>query len=63
MHFSNSKKASKPCKNFCLSSSDHSAGLLINTYLHRQTAGAVNTDTGVLQAVMGLEIKEYSLEI
>lgn len=42
MHFSNSKKASNPSRNLCRSSSDHVAGLLINTYL-RETTAVVNT--------------------
>lgn len=34
MHFSNSKKASKPSRYFSLSWSVHSVGRLIRTYLH-----------------------------
>lgn len=59
IHLSNSKKASNPSRNFCLRSSDHSVGLLINTYLDKiKPAINIWISTGILQVATGLIIKQ-----
>ena len=59
IHLSNSKKASNPSRNFCLRPSDHSVGLLINTYLNKiKTAMSIWINNDLLQVATGLTTEQ-----